>query len=440
MHKTLLIAILLILPLSGVGAQADTDLLLYRINTENRQPESLALYNPANNTSTPLSTEFEEAMLSADGRLSYSIRFEGKMEVHIWDSKHPDELSFGVLDEVDADQYPLAWSPDGQKLAFTSKKYADREHLLLYLWDGVTILNLTPVFLMKSIIQYKAIWSPDGRYLAYVMIDDDHQPWFYIWDGAVAGAITVPDVADTTNIYRYDLAWSADDRLAFTVLYNDYSPSDIYVWDGRSTTNLSQSPTGRDGSPLWSADGRLAFMSEQGGEYHLLVWDGTSIKDNVPDILSFTNVAPELIVYHSMLTWTSDGRLAFVAQSEPDSDFQIYAWDGKTATNISQNPTMNNFSPVWSKDGRWAQMGDNRSLKQRFLIVRDANNQPIFTAKSYAYFVPAWSSGGNVMFCTFDDQGWGLSVWDGEVAHEVARGWSIYGRWQSGESVLCSSG
>lgn len=439
MRKILLIAALLMLPLVRVGADEGKDLLLVTVSSGVGKNIELNLYDPTTNMSTPIlqGIDYSQAMLNRAGWVAYSAPSEDRLKLYIWGSNRPEQKPIQIIGSEDADESPLVWNPNYNFLAFQS--LGRDSHARIFVWNSSTASDITPEDEVGRAVNYRnVVWSPDGNYLTFEAYQAEYSGHIYVFDGRYVIDVAPQDAED--NIKYYDNpVWSSDGRLAFKAVFNGDMRSEVYVWDGRSTTNLSQSPAGRDGSPVWSVDGRLAFMSEQDGKYDILVWNGISLKDNAPDIESFTNIAPELIVYHSMLTWTSDGRLAFVAQSEPDSDFQIYAWDGKTATNISQNPTMNNFSPVWSQDGRWAQMGDNRSLK-RFLIVRDADNQPIFTTKSYAYFVPAWSSSGNVMFCTFDNQGWGLSVWDGQEAHEVARGWSIYGRWQSGESVLCSSG
>jgi hypothetical protein len=432
MHKILLIAVLLMLPLSHVGADEGDDLLLYRVSGM-EDTEALMLYDPASNESTALSTDFSNVELSADGRIAYSINIGGDLEVHIWDSHHPDQRSISLMGVADAAQYPLAWSPDGHYLAFTSVIYADPNPPVLYIWDGATVVNITPPEVAASVLQYEGeAWSPDGRYFAFELTDENHNRRLYVWDGTTS--IAAGDLP--TDVYDYNLVWSSGDHLAVGLTSYDMSlPNLIYIWDGHNMMRLSQKPTQL---PVWSADGQLAFQSERkeqyDRQYDILIWDGVSLKDGQPDANTFENVAPDLTAQYSSLAWTSQNQLAFSAKSAQDSHFQIYVWDGKTATNLSQNPTMNNSNPVWNADGHWVFMVDNSS--QRFLYIRDADNHLLLTTKSRADSIPAWNSSGDLLFCIFDGDDWNLSVWDGKDV----QGAYIFAHWQSGSSIICSTG
>ena len=238
------------------------------------------------------------------------------------------------------------------------------------------------------------------------------------------------------------MAWSFDDRLAFTV-FNPRGntplddPSEIYLWDGKLTANFSQNPIGDDHSPAWSSDGRLAFISQRNGRfnYDILVWDGHSIKNSAPNVDTFTKIAPNLTAYYSYPVWTNNGHLTFTSAGFQASDTQIYLWDGKATTDISQNATMNNGGQTWSADGRWA--FSTFFSSNQLVYVRDARNNPLLTIEGQ---YPAWSPSRYLTFCKLTYPDWTLSIWDGLRVTKIAQGVEILAQWQSGSRNVCSSG
>src|SRR5689334_4378262 len=122
-HKILLIAVLLLLPLVHVGADESQDLLLVTVSNDQGENIALNLYDPAADVSTPLLTDYNiysHAMLSTDGLLAFSTPFEGQLTVQIQDTKHLDQLGRMIPKLGEADEFPLAWSIDGHKLAYES--------------------------------------------------------------------------------------------------------------------------------------------------------------------------------------------------------------------------------------------------------------------------------------------------------------------------------
>src|SRR5690349_17392531 len=109
-HKFLFAVALLILPLAHISADETKDLLLYTVSDSLGQNRSLTLYDPAAKTAIPMPDfDFQSSvLLSADGRLAFSTPFEGRLEVHLWDSQHPDEFTTSVPSVGDGDEYPLA--------------------------------------------------------------------------------------------------------------------------------------------------------------------------------------------------------------------------------------------------------------------------------------------------------------------------------------------
>ena len=345
------------------------------------------LYNPQTGESTPILTDNRQLpsfAFNVDGRLAIASEREGNSEVYVIDTSVAESPLINITQSPATDDYPLAWSRDGRYLAYESHNDKSAQ---IYVWDGETAINISPIDLGGEVDHYRATWSFDGR-LAI-------------------------------------LAWYGFD--------NDENSGDIFLWDGHTTTDLSQNPTGEERGPTWNANGEIAFLSVWNGEYDIFVWDGVSVTNGAPDRDSFTNVLPELTAYYSFPTWTNDGQLAFITTAPQDTHAQIYVWNGQTLTNVSQNPDHHNGSPTWSADGRLAYATFFSS--EQVVYVRDVDGTVLLRVEGQ--YTPAWSPGGYLMFCS---GGWTLNVWDGQEVIEIAQGREIQAQWQGGEGVVCSSG
>jgi dipeptidyl aminopeptidase/acylaminoacyl peptidase len=122
----------------------------------------------------------------------------------------------------------LVWSPDGSKLAFTSRR--DGHALIgIYAGGGAPVRYLSA----SSGVDGKPVWSPDGAKLAFTrrwpgldgygrFLDYKPQPWAIMVGDAASGAVrqvwasgtglrdSFPDVAGGANLH-----WTAGDRLLF---------------------------------------------------------------------------------------------------------------------------------------------------------------------------------------------------------------------------------
>jgi len=149
------------------------------------------------------------------------------------------------IDTVAGNQRSVAWSPDGQSLAF-SNSCGPNDAVSLYLWtrDAREVQRLTQ---HKSQNIYPA-WSHDGRSLAFTSTRDGNAE-IYVLELAT-GTLT-----NMTNHPGKDIfpTWSPDDKnIAFTSDRDGHN-DDIFVMDadGSNPRNLTQHP-GRDFHPAWS--------------------------------------------------------------------------------------------------------------------------------------------------------------------------------------------
>jgi Tol biopolymer transport system component len=362
----------------------------------------LMFYDLAGDVHMPIMAEWDVGRfaVSVTNRLAFSSAAEGENGIYILDYPFTDSVPLKVTSNIVGQDVPVAWSRDGRYLAYLS---AQADGVTLFIWDGEDAL---PIYHSRQGIS-ELTWGPDGR-------------------------------------------------LAFTDFHLfDEVRGEVVIWDGYTTTSVSQNPAGEDRAPAWSGNGRLAFLSEWQGNYDIFVWDGVTKAEGVPDRSTFTNVASTLTDYGSDPVWTNAGLLAFGATGPKDDHIQIYEWDGKSATNISQHPSSHTFSQSWRSDGYWAFATPYYS--ERRIYVRDEKNQTRLTADGQ--YSPAWSESGQLMFCaqtfrgkTFflfgrqifkleaDEDHWSLFRWDGEQVIEVVQGDDIWASWPNGEGVFCTHG
>jgi hypothetical protein len=450
----------LIMVMGVVGERRQSDLLVY---AHFRGSSPLMLFDPSTAMQVRLTQPFKLSgiQVSAKGHIAFSTD-EYPNEIYVWD-KAGTPTNIGV--NLGVHSLPLGWSPDGRYLVLVSRLYDKRR--VLYIWDGTKLTNISPDELADDLQHYDIAWSLDG-WLAFIVHhfpgDFSQGSRIFVWDyhqiieispnsalsyyGAVWGAdgrlafigtlgrdrdseVYVWDRRETINISQNPMGkdtnpvWSADGRLAFTGTLGQ--GSEVYVWDGRETLNISQNPMGMDANPVWSVDGRLAFTSRNENSQHIMVWNG-----DFPS--THTTIQGYQAVYSPK--WLKNGYLTFSAQPLTGGIEQIYWWDGKNVTDLSQNPGMENLNPTWREDGVWAFNGIYRG-RDMLIYVRDADNQPLLTVEGRR---PVWNAEGYLIFCRLDSQKkWVLSMWDGGRVVEITQSLDIWAVWKSGSVMRCTS-
>jgi TolB protein len=167
------------------------------------------------------------------------------------------------------------WSPDGRRIAFSSNFTGDTE---IYVVDVACLRQPgSCIFEAENLTQhfyndYRPVWSPDGEKIAFTS-DRELRYDVYVMD------------ADGTNLRRlthdraddYAPAWSPDGtRMVFTS--DRTGNEDLFIMDadGRNARNLTNHPAS-DYRAAWSPDGRrLVFTSDRSGSEEIYVMDVAS--------------------------------------------------------------------------------------------------------------------------------------------------------------------
>jgi Tol biopolymer transport system component len=231
---------------------------------------------------------------------------DGDYEIYVMNGDGTEQTRLTMSEGLD---HMPAWSPDGQRLAYTSTRAGEPEQIYVVNVDGTGQRRLTNG---RQREDTNPLWSPDGEKIAFVGTDlekaAEHSLLansLYVVNQDGSGEIRLSN--RPLNSTR-DVAWSPDGQqlvLASGGLY-------LLNVDGSGETQIAESGSG----PLWSSDGnRIAFgcrpnicsISPDGSNQVILA------------------TAPADTVYIPGW-WSPDGRLLGFDAYEPDEEAGAYQY------------------------------------------------------------------------------------------------------------------
>jgi TolB protein len=221
-------------------------------------------------------------------------------------------------------------------------------------------------------------WSPDGQRIAYTSYSRGNPDLHVV--GRFGGK---PGVLSAFKGLNSSPAWSPDGRRIAMTLTKDGN-AEIYLMnsDGSGLRRLTNNPA-IDSSPSWSPNGRqIAFTSDRGGgpQVYVMESDGSNVRR-----LTFAGS------YNDSPAWSPRGdRIAYA--SRVGNNFQIFITD-LAGTGIAQLTFSrgNNENPSWSPDGRHLVFSSSRDGKRQIFVMNaDGANVKRLTS-SGENFSASWS-------------------------------------------------
>ena len=295
------------------------------------------------------------------------------------------------------------WSPDGQHIAFTSKRDGNRDIYVMDA-DGENLRNLTQ---NTDAVVGAPVWSPDGQHIAFSSNRDgnfDHYNYdIYVID---ADGENLRNLIQNTDYDVGSPVWSPDSQhIAFQYDY------DIYVMDadGENLRNLTQNPDD-DLSPVWSPDGQyIAFTSGRFDHfdhfdhynYDIYVMDADGENPRNLTQNPGTDETP---------VWSPDGQhIAFQSYRYGNPDIYVMDADGENLRNLTQNPD-DDLSPVWSPDGQHIAFTSLRYGNWDIYVMdADGKNLRNLTQNPARDESPVWSPDGqHIAFTSLRDNNWDI--------------------------------
>jgi Tol biopolymer transport system component len=264
------------------------------------------------------------------------------------------------LTTVPADDGQSAWSPDGRRIAFKSRRDRNNE-LYVMNWDGSDQTRLTSTF---QISEGQPAWSPDGRRLLYRQTADN--PIVQnadIWQIDVNPASPNPrPVLQRTGDERYPSFSPDGTKIVFRGdldLVDHSGDEELYVMnaDGTNVVQLTRNAAFESG-PAFSPDGRrIVFESarDSGDALRLDVYvmdaDGSDVRRLTADP-----------AHDEGPIWSPDGR-QILFTSDRDGQQEIYGMNahGGGLRRLTHDPAREespDWQPVPFDTARHAACGD----------------------------------------------------------------------------------
>lgn len=271
-------------------------------------------------------------------RIAYVVEKGGVKELYLMDY---DGYNLNPLTRNESIVLSPAWSPDGEKIVFTSYRDNNPNLYLKNLKNGKD----EPLLSFPGINSAPA-WSPEGRYLAVTLSKDGaSEVYRYDYKSSVLRRLTYNISIDTSP------SWSPNGKQIVFTSDRAGNPH-IYIMDsdGSNLRRLTTTNPYND-TPIWSPLGdKVAFVSRERGE---------SFDIYTLDILSGRIRQLTAVGNNTHPSWSPDGlHIIFSSNRDRQDEIYIMNWDGTGLRRLTYNG--GNTSPAWSPRMKWYKGGDGK--------------------------------------------------------------------------------
>jgi eukaryotic-like serine/threonine-protein kinase len=275
-------------------------------------------------TATPLPGQ-------SQGKIVFVSNRDGNNEIYVMEADGSRQTR---LTKSPGDDWSPAWSPDGERIAFTSTRRARMagvHNIFVMDADGSNVQQLT----RNQAWDEYAAWSPDGRQIAFTSTADNN-----------------------AEIFVVNADGSSPRRLTFN--------------------------TADDAEPSWSPDGqRIMFTSRRTGAWQILTMDTTG--NNQVSVTS-----DDFNYQHPV--WSPDGhRIAVFSDRDGNAEIYVMNDDGSGLSRLTRNDARDEH-PSWSPDGSAIAFLSSKvgSASDVYIMWADGSQPTRLTSSAAADGAPDW--------------------------------------------------
>ena len=220
-------------------------------------------------TPTPDNTPVPQATLlgGGQGQIAFASARSGMPQIYL---SNLNGTNLVQITQIENGACQPAWSPDGSRLVFISpcqrradfieNAYSDTSLFTVNV-DGTGLKQLTNV----PGADFEPAWSPDGNRIAFTSIRDGNKQIYVLEiDSMAVTRLTTPDV----NIENSQPAWSPDGKqVAYMV--KRVGTHQVWVMSDTGQEHVQIVRSGQvlwDYAPAWSADGKVILFNQRRGD------------------------------------------------------------------------------------------------------------------------------------------------------------------------------
>jgi len=263
-------------------------------------------------------------------------------------------------------------------------------------------------------------WSPDGERIAFTSgRSGNNELWLMDSDGSAPTALT-SNGAENVNLPGR--AWCpGNDRIVFASDVESENDEIFSIASDGSDRQRLTTTDGRNWEPSWSPDCRqIVFQSDRSGN-----WDIWRMNADGSNPVRLTDDPAD----DGQPNWSPDGT-TIVFQSNRSGNWDIWTMDvnGRSLTNVTSDPA-EDTDPSWSPDGEWIVYSSDRSGGEGDIwAIAAGGGTPIQITDDPAYDgAPSWSPDGNRI--AFESMRSGnLDIWVVDAPSSVAFAWPEWAR------------
>jgi serine/threonine protein kinase/Tol biopolymer transport system component len=342
----------------------------------------------------------EQKLIYTSGNTLYIANGDGSASRKLADL--PGPLAVGVVDGTSP-----VWSPDGQKIALNLFDSKGISHLWELSADGKNVHEMFPGWHQQQ-GECCGSWTPDGKYFVF---ESQGQIWAARMAGSFFHKVNLEPVELTagTVSYSYPVP-SKDGKTLFAVA--GFRRGELERYDARTKAFVSFLGGISAQDVSFSKDGQwVAYVTYPDGILWRSKLDGS---DNLQ--LS----SPPL--YAMLPRWSMDGNEIVFYDSEQGKPSRIYEVPaaGGAPQEVLPNVSGNQADPSWSPDGNRLVFGGLVGLSSTAIHILDMKTRQIATlSDSNGLFSPRWSPDGKYLVALPEDSS-GLRLFDFKT-----RKWSV---------------